>query len=243
MYDMKDIEKVASDLVEWIKTTVKDATAKGVVLGISGGLDSAVVAAACKRAFPNDTLGIIMPCNSIDEDEQDAMLLIEALDIKYKKVVLDKVFESFINEVDFTYDKLAIANVKPRLRMTTLYYYAAVNSYLVTGTSNKSELTVGYFTKHGDSGVDLLPIAAFVKRDVYRLARYFNIPEKIINKAPSAGLFENQTDEEEMGITYEDLDSYILTGKGDQKVKDEVDLLEYRSRHKRSFPPIFNPFK
>lgn len=243
MYNMKDIEVIAEELVNWIKTTVKDATCKGVVLGISGGIDSAVVAAAAKRAFPDDTLGVIMPCHSSSDDEKDAMKVINALNIKYKKVVLDNVFDSFINEAGSAFDKMAIANVKPRLRMTTLYYYAAINSYLVAGTSNKSELTVGYFTKHGDSGVDMLPIASFVKRDVYRLARYFNIPEEIINKAPSAGLFDNQTDEDEMGITYNNLDNYILTGEASGEVKDKVDLLNYRSRHKRSFPPIFNPFK
>lgn len=241
MYNMKNVEEVANELIEWIKTTVKDATCKGVVLGISGGIDSAVVAAACKRAFPNDTLGIIMPCHSNENDENDAMTVIKSLDIKYKKVELDSIFDEFINKVEHTYDKMAIANVKPRLRMTTLYYYAAINSYLVAGTSNKSELTVGYFTKHGDSGVDMLPIASFIKRDVYRLAEYFNIPSEIINKAPSAGLWDDQTDEDEMGISYNELDNYILTGKASDDVKDKVDLLNYRSRHKRSFPPIFEP--
>lgn len=239
MYDMKEIEKVVESLVEWIRKTVKDATAKGVVLGISGGIDSAVVAAACKRAFPDDTLGIIMPCESDEKDEKDARLVIEELGIKYEKVVLDNTFKSLLDEVESSYDKMAIANIKPRLRMTTLYYYASLKGYLVAGCSNKSELTVGYFTKYGDSGCDFLPIADFIKKDIYKLARYFNIPEKIINKVPSAGLWENQTDESEMGITYDDLDNYILTGKADKKVKDEVDLLNYRSRHKRKFPPIF----
>nr|WP_048571148.1 NAD(+) synthase [Clostridium cylindrosporum] len=240
---MKDVEKVAEELVNWIKEKVKDAGCKGVVLGISGGIDSAVVAAAAKRAFPEDTLGIIMPCKSSDKDEIDAMKVIDALNINYKKVVLDNVFDSFISEVDHTYDKMAIANIKPRLRMTTLYYYAAMKGYLVAGTGNKSELTVGYFTKHGDSGVDMLPIASFVKRDVFRLAEYFNIPEEIINKAPSAGLWEDQTDEDEMGITYKELDEYILTGDAKDEVKDKIDLLNYRSAHKRSYPPIFTPSK
>lgn len=241
MYNMKDIEKIAEEMIDWIRETVKDATGKGVVLGISGGIDSAVVAAACKKAFPDDTLGIIMPCESNIEDEKDAKLIIEALDIKHKKVVLDNVFKSFLGEVDSSHDKMAIANVKPRLRMTTLYYYAAINGYLVAGCSNKSELTIGYFTKYGDSGCDFLPIANFVKRDIFRLAKYFNIPEKIIDKTPSAGLWEDQTDENEMGITYEDLDNYILTGEANNKVKDEVDLLEYRNKHKRKFPPVFEP--
>ncbi|MEF9953106.1 MAG: NAD(+) synthase, partial [Clostridium sp.] len=168
MYNMKDVEVVALELIDWIRDTVKNANAKGVVLGISGGIDSAVVAAAAKRAFPNDTLGIIMPCKSNPQDEIDAMKVINSLDINYKKVELDATFDAFLGSVDHTYDVMAVSNVKPRLRMTTLYYYGAMNSYLVAGTSNKSELTIGYFTKHGDSGVDMLPIASFVKRDVYK---------------------------------------------------------------------------
>ncbi|MEF9952480.1 MAG: NAD(+) synthase [Clostridium sp.] len=243
MYNMKEIEVVALELIDWIKERVKNANSKGVVLGISGGIDSAVVAAAAKRAFPDSTLGIIMPCHSNPQDEIDAMKVINELGINYKKVDLSVSFDAFIASVDHTYDKMAIANVKPRLRMTTLYYYAAVNSYLVAGTSNKSELTIGYFTKHGDSGVDMLPIASFLKRDVYKLARYFNIPEDIINKPPSAGLWDNQTDEDEMGISYEDLDNYIETGEASEKVSNRVDLLNYMTRHKREFPPMFKPSK
>lgn len=236
-----NIEMKAEKVVEWIKKSVKEAGAKGVVLGISGGVDSAVVAAACKRAFPDDTLGIVMPCHSNPEDEEDAMLLINALGLKYKKVVLDDVFDSLMNVVNSTGDepKLAIANIKPRLRMVTLYYHAALNNYLVAGTSNKSEITVGYFTKHGDSGSDIIPLAPFVKRDIWELARYFGVPDKIVNKAPSAGLWEDQTDEKEMGITYEELDNYILTGQAEDRVKKVVDNLNKKSQHKREFAKMF----
>lgn len=238
---MKDIELVANELVQWIKDTVEGAGAKGVVLGISGGVDSAVVAAASKRAFPNDTLGIIMPCISNPQDEKDGMLLINSLGIKHEKVVLDNVFNEFKNVLN-AFDngsRLAIANLKPRLRMTTLYYHGALNNYLVAGTGNKSEITVGYFTKYGDSGVDMLPIASFVKHEIWDLARYFGVPDEIVNKAPSAGLWENQTDEKEMGITYKELDTYILTGEADEKVKNIVDNLNAKSEHKRNFAKIF----
>lgn len=230
-----NIELKAEKLVKWIKQVVDEAGAKGVVLGISGGVDSAVVAAAAKRAFPNDTLGIIMPCHSNQKDEDDAMLLINSLNIKYKKVVLDDVFDSFLRSTGSTGDesRLAIANIKPRLRMVTLYYHGALNNYLVAGTSNKSELAVGYFTKYGDSGSDIIPLAPFVKHEVWELARYFNVPDRIIDKAPTAGLWENQTDELEMGITYKELDDYIVTGKAEERVKSIVDNLNRKSQHKR----------
>jgi NAD+ synthase len=241
--EMKNVDVVARELVEWIHNTVVNAGAKGVVVGISGGVDSAVVAAAAKRAFPNNTLGIIMPCHSNPQDEKDAMLLIEKLGLEYKKVVLDNVFDQLLKEIGSTGDepKLAIANIKPRLRMTTLYYYAALNNYLVAGTGNRSEITIGYFTKYGDSGVDILPLASFVKHDVWELARYFGVPKEIIEKAPSAGLWENQTDEGEMGITYKELDHYILTGEGSDMVKKVVDELSRKSQHKREFAKMFEP--
>lgn len=240
---MRNVEVVANELVGWIKERVLSAGCKGVVLGLSGGVDSAVVAAASKRAFPDNTLGIIMPCESNPKDENDAMLLIERLNLTYKKVVLDDVFNSFkgVLEVNGSEPKLAVANIKPRLRMTTLYYHAAINNYLVAGTGNKSETTVGYFTKYGDSGVDILPIASFVKHEVWELARYFNVPDEIVNKAPSAGLWENQTDEKEMGITYRELDDYILSGSANDRVKEIVDKLNSKSQHKREFAKIFVP--
>ena len=240
---MKDIELVAKELVKWIHDTVINAGAKGIVLGLSGGVDSAVVAAAAKKAFPEGVLGIIMPCHSTPKDETDAILLAEKFDLKYTKVVLDDIFDNFLSELKSSGNepKLAVANIKPRLRMITLYYHAALNNYLVAGTGNKSESTVGYFTKHGDSGVDILPIGSFIKHDVWELAKYFNVPDEIVNKAPSAGLWDNQTDETEMGITYRELDDYILTGKAEDRVKKIVDTLNVKSAHKRAYPNTFVP--
>lgn len=231
----------AEKLISWIERSVKDAGAKGVVFGLSGGIDSAVVAAACKRVFPDDSLGIIMPCQSNPQDEEDALIVADALNLRYEKVVLDDVFNSLMKAVNSKGDepRLAIANIKPRLRMVTLYYHAAINNYLVAGTSNKSELTVGYFTKYGDSGSDIVPLAPFVKHEVWDIARYLGVPEKIIDKKPTAGLWENQTDESEMGITYNELDTYILTGKGEDRVKNTVDNLNKKSRHKREFAKMF----
>ncbi|HHV83082.1 NAD(+) synthase [Tepidanaerobacter syntrophicus] len=229
-----DMEKLCDKLVEWLKNYVKNAGASGAVFGMSGGVDSSVVSVLCKKAFGDNVLGLIMPCHSDKNDELDAKLVAEKFDIKYKVVTLDSVYDEFLKVVDETEDKLVKANIKPRLRMTTLYYYAGLNNYLVVGAENKSELVVGYFTKHGDSGADLMPIANLVKSQVRMLASYLGIPQKIIDKAPSAGLWSGQTDESEMGITYEELDNYILTGKADPKVKERIELLNKRSEHKRS---------
>ncbi|WP_427339063.1 NAD(+) synthase [Caloranaerobacter sp. DY30410] len=237
---MENIERVCDNLVNWLRDKVQEAGCKGLVVGLSGGIDSAVVAALAKRAFPENSLGVIMPCHSNSEDEEHARLVAETIGLKTVKVDLSKTFDSLLDELkDDGTNLLAVSNIKPRLRMTTLYYFAQKNKYLVAGTGNKSELTIGYFTKYGDSGVDLLPISDFVKSEVKELARFLGIPEIIINKPPSAGLWENQTDEGEMGFSYKELDSFILTGKADPKVKEKIIKMNKLSEHKRRMPLMF----
>lgn len=240
---MKNIELVCNEAVEWIKERVTDAGAKGIVLGMSGGIDSAVVAALVKRAFPDNSFCVTMPCYSNPIDEEHAKLVADAIGMEMKTVVLNDAFDTMKTLVGAkdTDPKLAIANIKSRLRMITLYYYAGLNNYLVAGTGNKSELTIGYFTKYGDGGSDMLPIACFVKKEVRELAEYLGIPEIVITKAPTAGLWENQSDESEMGMTYEQLDNYILTGQCNEDVKCKVNMMNQRSEHKRVPIPRFIP--
>ncbi|PRX30406.1 NAD+ synthase [Orenia metallireducens] len=235
----KDYKLITEKLVVWIQQKVKEAGCKGAVVGLSGGIDSSVTAALCKKAFPENTLGLIMPCESNPEDQKDAKLLAEKFEIEYKKIDLASVFNSMLDVVDLVDDqKLSLANIKPRLRMTTLYYYASLNGYLVVGTDNRSELKLGYFTKFGDGGIDLAPLGNLVKSEVREVARVLGVPEKIITKAPSAGLWAGQTDESELGITYEEVDNYILTGEASSKVKEIVDTLEEKNQHKLALPPI-----
>lgn len=240
---MKNIEKVCDEAVQWIRERVESAGAKGIVLGMSGGIDSAVVAALVKRAYPDNCLCIAMPCYSDPVDLEHGKLAAEAVGIEMKIVVLNDAFDTMKKLVGAkdTDPRLAIANIKSRLRMITLYYHAGVHNYLVAGTGNRSELTIGYFTKYGDGGSDMLPIASFVKKEVRELAKYLGVPEIIITKAPTAGLWENQTDETEMGMTYEELDNYILTGEARQEVKNKVDTMFARSEHKRVPIPRFVP--
>ncbi len=236
---MSDIKSLCEDIVKWIRDRVEESGSKGLVFGLSGGIDSAVVAALAKKAFPDEALGIIMPCHSSPEDEEHARLVAHALKLETKKVDLSNMYDSYLGELEITDNILALSNIKPRLRMTTLYYYAQIRRYLVAGTSNRSEFTVGYFTKHGDSGVDILPIVDLLKEEVFELARYLNIPDIIINKPPTAGLWKDQTDEKEMGFTYAELDSYIKTRKAEDSIKERIEAMYKRSEHKRRLPLMY----
>ncbi len=237
------IGDLAKKIETWLQEQVKDKRVRGFVVGLSGGIDSAVTAALCRNVCPNTTLGVIMPCYSNPEDAEHAELLAKSIGIEYITVQLDKPFAEMVKlltgaDYDPGKKELATVNIKPRLRMTTLYYYATKRESLVVGTGNRSELTVGYFTKHGDGGVDLLPIGNMVKKQVIEMAKYLEIPTAIIDKPPSAGLWEGQTDEKEMGITYEELDRYILTGQADDRVKKIVDDLAMKSMHKKQLPAM-----
>lgn len=231
----------AESIIQWLRERVKEAQAKGLVVGLSGGIDSAVTVALCKKVCPESTLGVIMPCYSDPQDAVDAELVADAFDVPVEKVVLDDIFELFVQKLtggpyDHSIKDLTIANIKPRLRMTTLYFFAARRNSIVVGTGNKSELQVGYFTKYGDGGVDLLPIGNLVKAEVWELARYLGVPERIIKKRPSAGLWAGQNDELEMGVTYEELDRCILTGNCSLKAKKTIEELSRRSEHKKIMP-------
>ena len=238
-------EQLAKDLVSWIKEKVLAAGCKGVVVGLSGGVDSSVVAVLCHRAFPQSTLGVLMPCHSSREDEVHAQAVASQFSIPTKTVVLDTVFGTLLkvlpaDRVAPTVSQLAKANLKARLRMLTLYYLANQLKYMVVGASNKAELSVGYFTKYGDGGVDIQPLGNLVKGQVRELARFLDIPRQIIDKPPSAGLWEGQTDEGELGLTYEELDRYLVTGEASDELRDKIESMIAAGYHKHLPPPIGN---
>lgn len=237
-------------IVNWIKEQVRDANSKGVVLGLSGGIDSAVVAVLCKKAFPKNTLALIMPCFSNPQDISHAELIAKKFKIRYKKIDLSSALEKLLYDIDNKqYDEkneknLEIANMKARLRMITLYYFANKLDYLVVGCGNKSELKVGYFTKYGDGACDILPIGNLLKKDVRKLAEELEIPKEIIEKPPSAGLWKGQTDENELGISYDELDFIlekieIKNFRGvNKKILKKVQDMVKKSEHKRRMPKI-----
>lgn len=234
--------QVADRIVGWLQTEARAAGATGAVVGLSGGIDSAVVCGLCARAFPGRVLGLLMPCHSQEQDLVHARMVVEAFGARHQTIDLAPAFEALLGQYSPegqgqpAWD-LARANIKPRLRMTTLYFHANLQNYLVVGTGNRSEAYVGYFTKYGDGGVDLLPLAGLVKAQVRVLAAELGVPQPVIDKPPSAGLWEDQTDEGEMGLAYADLDSYLLTGQAPGPVHDRIEAMHARSEHKRRLPP------
>ncbi|MBA7638244.1 NH(3)-dependent NAD(+) synthetase [subsurface metagenome] len=236
-------EPLAEKLVLWIKDKVSAAGCRGVVVGMSGGLDSSVVAVLCQQAFPQNTLGVIMPCHSQPEDKAHAQAVASKFSISTTKVVLDDIFSALLQalpdyKADATANHIAQANLKVRLRMLTMYYVANQRGYMVAGSSNRSEISVGYFTKYGDGGVDIMPLGNLVKTQVRELARFLDIPQPIIDKPPSAGLWQGQTDEGELGFSYDELDGYLLTGEVSGKVREKIESMIAASAHKRLLPPI-----
>lgn len=244
-------EKISS----WLKERADLAGATGFVFGLSGGIDSAVVARLCQMAAPGHVLGVIMPCYSQPQDEQDARLVADAFQIPVALVDLSRAFDSLgttlddalkaqqpklaVNVVDIK-QRLPRANIKPRLRMTSLYYIANAMNYVVAGTGNRSEITLGYYTKYGDGGVDVLPIGGLLKSEVRALARELGVPEPIITKAPTAGLWPGQTDEAEMGFSYELLEKYLTVGPSavPSDIAARIEQLRAVSEHKRNLPPV-----
>jgi len=238
-----DVEPLVEKLVSWIRERVLSAGCKGVVVGMSGGLDSSVLAVLCHRAFPQNMLGILMPCYSTREDVKHAQATANKFSIPTKTVNLDAVFDNLLKvlpseSADPGISRLAKANLKARLRMLTLYYLANQLKYMVAGAGNRSELSVGYFTKYGDGGVDILPLGNLVKGQVRGLASFLGIPQEIIDKPPSAGLWPGQTDEDELGVSYKELDHYLVTGEASDEMRKKIESMIATSDHKRLPPSV-----
>jgi NAD+ synthase len=240
-------------IVTWLRERAESAGARGFVFGLSGGIDSAVVARLCQLATPTRVLGVLLPCYSHPQDEEDARLVANAFSIPVARVDLGPAFDALTDSLTHAVkglpthvDSLDIkqqlpeANVKPRLRMASLYFIANSLSYLVAGTGNKSEITLGYYTKYGDGGVDVLPIGGLVKSEVRALARELGVPEQVITKPPTAGLWVGQTDEAEMGFSYDTLELFLEHGPSavPHAVAARIARLREVSDHKRELPPI-----
>ncbi len=243
----------ADTIAAWLRERAHAAGARGFVVGLSGGIDSALVAALCHLAIPQRVVGVLMPCYSHPQDEADARLVAKAVGIPAVTVSLDGVFDALTDSLQGAIKGLPAhpgvvdikqqmpeANIKPRLRMTSLYFIANSLNYLVAGTGNRSEAYLGYFTKYGDGGVDVLPIGGLLKSEVNAMAKELGVPQPIIDKPPTAGLWMGQTDEAEMGFSYDMLEAYIKKGASavPAQIAARIEQLRSTSDHKRATPPV-----
>ena len=242
--NMRDYELETSKRIEFIRGVLQSAGADGLVFGNSGGKDCALTGILCKMAC-DDTLGLIMPCGSkqnYESDLADAKALAEQFGISSRIIDLSEVKKALVNALNTGADPVsdsAAANISPRLRMASLYAIALDEKRLVAGTGNRSERYMGYFTKWGDGAYDFDPIGDLTVTEVYEFLRYFKAPSSIIDKAPSAGLFEGQTDEGEMGVTYKSIDEYLLTGVTSEHDQRIIDRFHNNSEHKRRPPLVY----
>lgn len=239
---MRNWQEEKEKRVAFIREMLYKSGAKGVIFGNSGGKDSALVAALCSAATEN-VLGVMMPCMSkrnFGEDLEDAKKVAEKYGVPYIVVDLTKVREDLISSLGVSLEKnAALANIAPRLRMTTLYALGAEKGYLVAGTGNKSERYMGYFTKFGDGACDFNPIADLTANEIFEFLAYLGAPEHVIKKAPSAGLFEGQTDEKEMGVTYKEIDAYLAGEPVSDEAKAIIERYHRASLHKMTMPVVF----
>lgn len=248
----------SKDIASWLRERVAAAGAEGFVVGLSGGIDSAVVAGLCQLATPDRVVGVILPCHGDSRDETDARLVAGHFRIPELRINLEAACDRLVADLQQAVGQLPpqyrppqagdqadikarvpAANVTPRLRMTSLYFVANALNCLVAGTSNRCELTIGYFTKYGDGGADVLPIGHLLKSEVRALARDLGVPDAIIEKIPTAGLWQGQTDEGDMGFTYADLERYLTDGPDGvaPALALRIERMVRQTEHKRALAP------
>jgi NAD+ synthase len=235
-----------------MRQQISDTGARGLVVGLSGGLDSAVVARLAQLAAPGAVVAVTLPCHSDPSDEADAAAIATHFSLAAMRIDLSSVYDGLTADAlaamktlpasarQAIADRRPLANIKPRLRMTALYFLANSLNYLVAGTSNRTAIAAGQFTKYGDGGVDMLPLGRLLKREVRALARDLNVPPQIIKRAPSAGLWIGQTDEAELGCSYDELDRYL--DEGPESVAPalalRIERLVRSAEHKARVPPM-----
>ncbi len=244
---MRNYKEEFEKRIAFVQKALRSSGAEGIVYGNSGGKDSALVGAICKAACAN-TVGIIMPCASkrnLDQDAKDGLEVADKFGIETRTIDLTRLKElalTLYSDIT-TVSSTANANIGPRLRMMTLYAVAASERRLVAGTGNRSEGYMGYFTKWGDGAYDINPIADLTVTEIYEFLAYLDAPKCVIEKAPSAALFEGQTDEDEMGVTYAAIDKFLFTGEVSDADKKIIDRYHKLSEHKRRMPLTYTDDK
>ncbi len=244
MAKTRDYNQIKSTIINWLQAKLTQSKCHGFVVGLSGGVDSSVTAVLCRKVT-SQTLGLLLPCGYTPSHAiQDATLLAKSFEIETKTYDLTDTFEAIqkiLNAYETKSVSIPLANVKARLRMIAWYFESNRLNRLVVGAGNRTEIALGYFTKYGDAGVDLLPLGALLKREVRELAKSLGIPDKIISKPPTPGLWPGQTDEGELGATYDQLDAFLADEKPKGLSEKQLSALRQRiqlTEHKRQMPPI-----
>jgi NAD+ synthase len=248
-----NVDETITVLKLFMKTYVKNAKSTSVILGLSGGVDSAVIAVLCQQVFgKKNTHCLFLPDETTPEnDKGDVLVLKDQFDLTVEEHNITSLVNTFVKITKCSDERLVQANIKARLRMVLLYEHANKTHSLVCGTSNKSELLIGYFTKYGDAGVDFMPLGDVYKTQVWEIAKRLDLPKSIIEKPPTAGLWKDQTDEKELRMSYDVLDRILVGLERKMEVdaiaqfldiakKDVERIHEMRivSQHKRSMPLV-----
>lgn len=240
----RDLNSYILELESWLEAELQYRQAESFIFGVSGGVDSAVIAFLLKRRFKNSAIGVMMPSHSHPNDLADAKLVMEQAGLPYHIVDLTQTHDALMSAIgdqynhtgDIAKDRVIMGNNSARLRMTTLYTIAQTRNGIVVGTDNAVEWYTGYFTKFGDGGVDIAPLIHLDKDEIFELAALLGVPQSIIDKKPSAGLWEAQTDEDEMGVTYRALNHHLKGGKVTDAELARIHYWHDRSHHKRAMP-------
>ena len=242
-----ELKNYLKDIEKFLKNYLENNGMNTYVLGVSGGVDSSLCAALARNAVGKDKLHcLIIPIDSAKEDIEDALTLVKDLDLKYDIIDASETFHTYLKDFEkcgMSFDRSTLGNLKARMRMSILYAVAQNERGLVIGTDNADERCVGYFTKYGDGACDILPIAHLVKAEVVEASKILGIRPSLAERVPTAGLYEGQTDEKEMGVSYKDLDAYVLGKEVNETAKKRIQYLERISEHKRKPIPMPEEFK
>jgi len=242
-----DLRTYLKNVENFLKNYLEESHCETFVLGVSGGVDSSLCAAIIKNAVGKERLHcLVLPIDSSKEDTEDGLTLIKDLDLKYDVIDASEAFHAYLEafkKIGIELDRSTLGNLKARMRMSILYAVAQKERGLVVGTDNADERYVGYYTKHGDGACDILPIAHLLKSEVVAAAKIYGVKDHLAERVPTAGLYEGQTDEKEMGVSYKELDAYILGKEIPEESKKRIEHLHKISGHKRNPTPMPKEFK
>ena len=242
-----DLKSYLKEIEKFLKDYLEESHCDKYILGVSGGVDSSLCAAILKAAVGREKVHcLLMPINSNEADTEDGLTLVKDLDLPYDVIDASEAFNAYLKEFNnkgIELDRSTLGNLKARMRMSILYAVAQKERGLVVGTDNADERYVGYYTKHGDGACDILPIAHLLKSEVVEAAKIYGVKDHLAERVPTAGLYEGQTDEKEMGVSYQELDAYILGKEIPEESKKRIDYLHKISGHKRNPIPMPKEFK